>query len=283
SVLFYPVYTSSSDASRQNTRISVTNVEPTRSAFLHLFFVDGSTCRVADLFMCLTPNQTASFPTSDFDPGMTGYMMIVAVDRNGCPINFNYLIGDEFVKFASGHQANLGAESIPAVAGSLVACSGPTANINFNGVEYAPIPRVIALDNLPSRADGNDTMVIIDHVGGNLLTGAVMLTNLFGILYDDTELALSFSVTSRNCQFHSSLSNTFPRTAPRFEQVVSSGRSAWFKLYSTDNQGLFGSAINFNANSMANASAYNQGHNLHKLTFTTGASYTIPVLPVSCQ
>ncbi|MGH9850677.1 MAG: carboxypeptidase regulatory-like domain-containing protein, partial [Blastocatellia bacterium] len=124
SVLFYNIYSSSSaNPNRENTRISMTNVDPSRAAFVHIFFVDGATCSVADAFICLTANQTVSFLASDLDPGTTGYIVAVAVDRNGCPINFNYLIGDEYVKFESGHQANLGAESIPAVAGGFTACS----------------------------------------------------------------------------------------------------------------------------------------------------------------
>src|SRR5262249_38292419 len=115
------------------------------------------------------------------------------------------------------------------------------------------------------------------------LTFANTLTNLFGLIYDDGEQAFSFTLSPRTCQFRGSVNNAFPRTTPRFEQLVPAGRSAWFKFYSTGDQGLFGAAINFNPNSAASASAYNQGHNLHILTTTTGASYNIPVLPVSCQ
>ncbi|MDX2034693.1 MAG: S8 family serine peptidase [Blastocatellia bacterium] len=283
SVLFFPVYTSSSDPNRQNTRISMTNVNGARSANLHLFFVDGSTCAVADAYVCLTPNQTASFLASDLDPGTTGYLIAVATDVNGCPVNFNYLIGDEYVKFGTGHQANLSAEAVPAIVGSRVACPGSEARLRFDGIEYAPVPATLALDNVPSRADANDTLVIINRVGGDLLTFAATLTNLFGILYDDAEQAYSFSLSPRTCQFRGSVGNAFPRTTPRFEQVVPAGRSAWFKFYSTSDQGLFGAAINFNPNAAASASAFNQGHNLHKLSFTTGMSYAMPVLPVSCQ
>jgi len=38
-----------------------------------------------------------------------------------------------------------------------------------------------------------------------------------------------------------------------------------------------------NANSGSSAGAFNGAHNLHKMTLTTGASYVVPVLPVSCQ
>jgi hypothetical protein len=283
SVLFYNIYTSATDPNRQNTRISLTNIEPTRPAFIHLFFVDGSTCSVADAFLCLTANQTVTFLASDLDPGTTGYIVAVAVDRNGCPINFNYLIGDEYVKFASGHQGSLAAEAIPAIAGSFTPCTGAETNLLFDGVAYAPVPRVLAMDNVGSRADGNDTLVIVNRVGGDLLTTAATLRTIFGVMYDDAENALSFAVDPRVCQFRASVGNNFPRTTPRYEQAVPAGRTAWFKFYSTLDQGLFGAAINLNANANASAGAVNGAHNLHKLNFTTSMRYTIPVLPVSCQ
>ena len=59
-----------------------------------------------------TGNQTISFLASDFDPGTTGYIVAIASDTStGCPINFNFLIGDEFVKAASGFAAR--AKSYP--------------------------------------------------------------------------------------------------------------------------------------------------------------------------
>ncbi|MDQ3009490.1 MAG: ExeM/NucH family extracellular endonuclease, partial [Acidobacteriota bacterium] len=48
SVLIYNVYTSSTNPIRQNTRISLTNINQTLPAFVHLFFVDGTSCSVAD-------------------------------------------------------------------------------------------------------------------------------------------------------------------------------------------------------------------------------------------
>lgn len=67
---------------------------------------------------------------------------------------------------------------------------------------------------------------------------------------------------------------------PRFEQFIPAGRSGWLKLFSENDQGLFGAAINFNAAS--STGSFNQGHNLHTLTHTAGMAYTIPVFPPSC-
>ena len=118
----------------------------------------------------------------------------------------------------------------------------------------------------------------------NLGTGAATLGSIFGILYDDTERGLSFSLAG-GCQLRGSLTNNFPRTAPRLEQFIPAGRSGWMKLYSQSDAtaiGLMGAAINFNANATANATAFNQGHNLHALTVTSAMNYVVPVIPPSC-
>lgn len=283
SVLIYNLYTSAATGGEaQNTRIAITNTHLQQAAFVHLFFVAES-CSVADSFLCLTPNQTATFLASDLDPGTSGYLVAVATDPQGCPANFNFLIGDEFVKLASGHATNLGAEAIAAIAGGLPVCdsNSVTAQLSFDGVSYAPVPRALALSNLASRADGNDTLLVLNRIGGNLGIGASTLGSIFGILYDDAEHGLSFSF-SGNCQLRSSINNNFPRTAPRFEQFVPAGRSGWMRLYSQSDVGLTGAAINFNANAASTAGAFNQGHNLHTLTLATAASYVIPVFPPNC-
>ncbi|MDX2042758.1 MAG: putative Ig domain-containing protein [Acidobacteriota bacterium] len=285
SVLIYNVFTSSASApNTQNTRVSLTNTHPLLPANVHLFFVDGASCSVADSYVCLTANQTTSFLLSDLDPGTTGYIVAVATNSRGCPINFNYLIGDEYVKFASGHVANLAAESFTALAGGLPACDNQsvTAALNFDGTSYNRAPAVLALSNVSSRADGNDAMLIVNRLGGNLGVGASTLGTLFGILYDDAENALSFNVTG-GCQLRSSLSNNFPRTTPRFETYIPAGRTGWLKVFNqTGAIGMTGAAINFNANSASSAGAFSQGHNLHALTLNASSNYVIPVFPPNC-
>jgi hypothetical protein len=284
SVLVYNIYTSASDPTRQNTRISITNTDTARPIAVHLFFVDGSSCSVADSILCLTPNQTSSFLASDLDPGTTGYIVAVAVDAAGCPTNFNFLIGDEYVKFASGHEANLGAEAIAALPGGLAFCNtnSSTAQLNFDGISYNPVPHVLAADNIGSRADGNDTLLILNRIGGNLATGASTLGTIFGLFYDDSETGVSFSLASGACQFRNSITNTTPRTTPRFEQFVPAGRSGWFKVWVPGLFGMTGAILNTNPSAGTSAGAFNQGHNLHKLTLTSTASYVIPVFPPGC-
>ncbi|MGH9843643.1 MAG: hypothetical protein ACREEM_33315 [Blastocatellia bacterium] len=292
SLLVYNFYTSgATSGNAENTRINITNTSSSSSAQVHLFFV-ASNCQVADSFICLTPNQTASFLTSDLDPGVSGYIVAIASDRDGCPSIFNFLIGDEYVKLASGHSANLGAEAFAALATKTDNC-GSAATLAFSGATaiavedtttaatYNRVPRVLAASSIPSRADGNDTLVVINRIGGNLATGAATLSTLFGLLYDDAESVFSFSVAG-GCQLRGSLSNTFPRTTPRFESLIPAGRSGWFKIWSTSDIGILGAVINANATSGASAGAFTGGRNLHKLTLSAAASYVIPIFPPSC-
>ena len=288
SVLVYNFYSSQIiNPNVENTRISITNTEASRTAYVHLFFIDGSNCSVADSFICLTPNQTASFLASDIDPGVSGYIVAVAVDREtGCPTSFNYLIGSEYIKLASGHAANLKAESFSALYdGTMAGCdvNSSMAVLNFNGLpgNYSPAPRTLALDYLPSPADGNSTLLILNSFGGNLASSASLMGDLFGLLYDDLENPYSF-VFSGRCQFREKISNSFPRTTPRPFSVMPPGRSGWIRLLTVEDRAILGAAINFNPMAAASVGAFNQGHNLHKLAFTTAASLTIPVLPPSC-
>jgi hypothetical protein len=289
SILIYNTYTSSASApAQENTRINITNTSSTSAAFVHIYFVEGTSCSVADTFICFTANQTASFTTSDADPGTRGYIVVVAVDGVfGCPTNFNFLIGDEYVKYASGHAANLGAEAIAAIAAP-AGCDGAStaATIAFDGVSYNRIPRVLADDSIPSRIDSNDTKLIVNRIGGNLVTGAATLGTLFAVVYDDAENTFSTSFTG-NCHLELSLgANNLPRVVGGWNALIPAGHTGWIKFWSTSDIGILGSAINFNANAAVgnpnHPGDFSGGHNLHKLTLSAVNTYTVPVFPPAC-
>lgn len=285
SVLFFNLYSSSaSNQSAVNTKIEITNINPSQSVAVHLFFVDGDSCSPADYYFCLTPNQTYSFRASDYDPDTTGYIVAVAVNNLGCPIQFNYLIGAEYVKLASGHFTALNAESLAAVRPLTDLCDNNSSYqsvLNFNGDDYDRVPATLAIDNIPSRLDNNDTLVIINRAGGDLGLGVSTIGTLFGLLFNDVETPHSFSLSSNRCQYRFSFGETVPRTVPRVTSIIPSQRTGWAKFYSQNGAPLFGAVINRNTNSPTVASAFNGGHNLHKLTLTS-TSYTIPVFPAAC-
>jgi hypothetical protein len=165
----------------------------------------------------------------------------------------------------------------------LTACdaNSVTVQLNFDGVSYNRAPRVLAASNIPSRADSSDTLFVLNRLGGSLASVAATLGSIFGILYDDAENPLSFTFNVTACQFRASLRNSFPRTAPPFENFIPAGRSGWARLYSLSDVALLGAQLIFNANAGTSAHAFNQGHNLHKLTLTTTA-LTVPIFPPNC-
>ena len=284
SILFFNLYTSSStDSARENTRINITNTAD-KEVTLHQFFVSGDTCAVSDNYLCLTGSQTTSFMISDVDPDVTGFLIVVAVDGvTGCPINFNFLIGDEYVALASGHAANLGAEAFAAI--SKVPCdcdeNSLSANLLFDGEHYNQVPRVLVASNLPSFADNNSTLIILNRVGGDLFERVDRIGDFNGWLFDDQERALSF-VASGGCQFRQLINGTFPRTAPRFPQFVPSGHTGWMKFIAGEGAAILGSMIVLNPQAENFPNAFNGGRNLHRPTFAPSAIYKMPVFLLHC-
>jgi hypothetical protein len=285
SVLFFNLYSSSlSNSKSENTRINITNTNPDRDVAVHLFLVDGATCAPADSYICLTASQTASFLVSDIDPGVMGFIVAIATDNDGVPINFNYLIGDEHVKLASGHAANLGAEAFSAIQPDPAYMVDPfRALLMFNDWHYSDAPRMLALDYVPSPKDGNRTLLIINRFGGDLITGDRWVGSIFGVMYNDAEIPFSFSFYGGSCQVKQQLSDSFPRTVPSLSTAIPSGRSGWMKFWSAgapDNNkpGILGSVLYYNYDDGSQ-----QGHNLHKLTTTVvGEGYFVPVFPPPC-
>jgi uncharacterized repeat protein (TIGR01451 family) len=281
SVLIFPLYTSDpASPNLTNTRISLTNTSTTSAVSVHLFFVDGSTCNVADRYLCLTANQTTSLTTVEFDPGTTGHMVVVAVDSNGFPLNFNFLIGDAYVKTVVGQNrffGNYGAEAYSALREFITDPTGTTTAINFNGVDYDFALKTLAVSSIGSRANGNNTLISVVRTGGNLGTGIASLGSIFALLYDDQEDAASFNF-SGGCQLRGVLDNAFPgRASPRFDDKIPSGRSGWMKFFMTGAGGMVG--VSFHAN--ATDGGFNGARMMHKLTLTTD-SYVMPVFTPGC-
>ena len=211
-------------------------------------------------------------------------MAVAVEDNTGLPRAFNELIGDEYVKFSSGHAANLAAESIAA---SMMFPAGldatnTTATLRFDGMNYNRLPRVLAASNIGSTADSNSTMMIIDRVGGNFTTSGALIGNITGLLWDDAENQYSFTANLSSCQYRKVLDNSFPRTFTPFNRVLPAGRTGWMKFWAVNDSALFGAQINFNPTTNANSGAFNQGHNLHHLTLTDTATIVIPLFIPSC-
>ncbi len=282
SLLVYNYYTSTPGVNNRNTRINITNTNAQRFAYVHMFFI-SETCAVADYKTDLSPNQTFSFLVSDYDPGFSGYIIALTENPNtGLPRRFNWLIGDEYFKAAIG-SANLGAiafsalwtredEDAPNYNG------GPTITLNLDGNQYNRAAATVAADNIPSKQDLNDTTIILNSLRGDLTSAMGNVGTMFGLLYDDVEVSYSFSINV-GCHTRVTLSDTTPRTAPRFTTVIPAGRTGWMKLYSNAANAVVGAMVNSNPNTESRPDVFNGGHNLHHLTLSTNGFLTIPVFP----
>jgi hypothetical protein len=284
SVLIFNLYSSdASDPAVENTRINITNINGDDQVILHAFFIAGGSCEVIDIYLCLTPNQTMSFLASDIDPGLTGYLIVVATNDGGCPVNFNHLIGDEYVKLSGGHAANLGAEAFAAIAEVPCECdeNSMTAEIAFDGERYNQAPRALSASNIQSNGDDNSTILVINKVGGDLSDRAEAIGDFNGLLFDDLERGFSFS-SQAGCQFKQKLSNSFPRVTPRFSQIIPSGHTGWMHFATANGGGITGAVIVFNRNRSVSSSAYSGGRNLRIATLTGSAKIRVPVFPPKC-
>jgi uncharacterized protein len=278
SVLFFNAYSSSTDY-RHDSMISLTNTNPAQSVSVRILFIDGQTGAAESRFLTLTPNQTIRFLASDQDPGVTGYIMALAIDDHGCPLNFNYLIGEAAVRFESGHASNLAAIAVAAIADSDLLCQpGLVIDLPFDGNVFQMLPRTLAVNSVPSRLDGNQTLLIVNRLGGNLTNTISPIGTISGSLYNDVEAEWYFTIQGNSPQLRGIMASaTFPLTSLRFENVVPAGRTGWMRLATTAETGIIGAVINLNS------SGYNNGHNLHALTLTPSTHYLLPIVSPSSQ
>lgn len=301
SMLFYNIYTSEIGNPASNTRINITNTSTTRDVAVHLFFVDGSNCGFADTFVCLTKNQTFSFLASDYDPGVTGFIIAVAVNIDGLPLDHDFLIGDLYVKMnynGKYYQANLGAEAFeaqfPGGDGSVgfvhpndstIACLTYGTNLGGLGNMYDAIPTTLAIDSIPPPNQNNSTLLILNSTQGTSVKAGV-IGSIQGLLFDDVERPYSWVASGLGCQVIRPLSNSFPVTVPRFGTILKD-ITGWMKFWTLPAAngktiGLLGAVLNSNNNVTTSSGAFNGGHNLHKLTVAPCPGFCIPVYAPPC-
>lgn len=300
SVLFYNYYVSDASSLSVNTRFTITNANPTQDIAIHLFFVDSTTCNVADSFICLTKNQTASFLASDIDPNTTGYLIAIAVDNEGRPASFNYLAGDELIVAPTGHRFSLLAVAAARRDGLFASpanADGVTATMYFNGDQYDYLPFTMVLDNFPSQqagagSAGGDTRLYVYTPLSNLTGASAPAGSLFFLVHDDQESTYS-GVLTYTCYLSSDKQRiTSIRTAPNINTLVQPGQSGWASFSASGSFAVrsdsVGSTITLRnlpllASTATRLGNFTGGHNLRYSTvFNPGYSITLPLIPPSC-
>jgi hypothetical protein len=283
SVLVYNYYSSTIPATDEDTVFELTNNHKSDANFVHLFFVEGNFCSPADIYFCVAPRDTVIFRASDLVPMEKGYLIAIATGDEGVPINFNFLSGNEEIKLASGHKADFAAVAIPAIASN----PAPTppfpveATMNFDGIHYDKVPRVLELERVYSVADGNSTLLIVNRLNRSLALGGFTLGVVEGILTNlDTGTEYAFSDAGPGCQLKQILSDTFPAImTPVFSVALPAKQEGNLKIWATADLGVSGAAINFNT--ARKGKKLNSGDNLRAVTVTT-ASIVVPVFVPAC-
>ena len=200
-------------------------------AFVHLFFIDSTNCQQMDLFLCLTPNASFSFKASEYDPGTTGYLLAVAVNNQGVPIQNNGLIGNAFVNDGSS-TGNYGAESFRANSPMVATVSGNTAKLFFDGVGYDAVPNQLVTE-IQSPLDAVGQQIITAGLSGDLTTGAISGATQVGtgLVFNEKEVFASFSVLlTGTCQARATISTTSPRVPNGLGNLIKTGQAGLLKI-----------------------------------------------------
>lgn len=268
SVLFYNKYTSNpTNPQAEDTQISITNTNTTQNASVHLFFIDGNSCTPADAFIILTPNQTASFMASDFDPGTQGYIVAVSVGVNGGgvsgPNQFNFLVGDLLIRESSGHLAALSAVGIRRNTGGVSNNGNGTATLSFGG-DYDPLPATVAISSFNSQVT-HSTLLAIYSPSDNLLFGSSTEVSVAALVFDDQEKL--YSTTFRIRCYNQIPLNSLRVLSQGLNSIIPAGRTGWMRM-NAGGLPLLGAVL-------TKGGIFNGGHNLHHLS-TTGFSMTVP-------
>lgn len=149
---------------------------------------------------------------------------------------------------------------------------------------HDPIPNRLALDNIQSPADGNNTLLIAHSTQGRVDQAGGMGT-IIGLLYNDTEKGFSYQTSFAGCLEIRLLNDSTIRVPNGYSKVIPAGRSGWMTVQSAQNVagipnlGLLGAMLVSNAKSNTDKAAFNGGHALHFLSLRSNPGFAVPVIP----
>jgi len=100
SVLVFPFFLSDPDYTTTDSMVSVTNTNNENDTCARYTFFEYDSCNEFNFDLCFTPNQVISLNISDYVPsGGAGFLVVSAIYPNGTLKDFDYLIGNMYVKY----------------------------------------------------------------------------------------------------------------------------------------------------------------------------------------
>ncbi len=226
SVLVFPYYTSTIGGA-SDTRLTISHTGGgTGLTYVHLFLIDGATCQQSDFFLCLTPNVSFSFKASDYDPGLTGYVIAVATNAQGVPIRNNVLIGNAFVNTPQ-FTDNYGAEAFGANSEAVALVASGTARLFFDNLGYDGVPNQFAVE-VQSPLDAAGQQIVTASLNGDLnasqMNGAAQVGT--GLIINGNEKPTGSFVSwlTGGCQVSGQITDTTPRVPGGMKAVIPKGQ-----------------------------------------------------------
>ncbi|HZS09735.1 MAG TPA: HYR domain-containing protein [Blastocatellia bacterium] len=235
SILFFHKFTSdASKASTVNTLLTLTNTNPRDGVAIHLIF--SANCVSEEQFISLGPNQTRTLLMSRERPNATGYAMAIAVNGDGAPTQFNWLIGSAVLRDAHGHEAGYNALAVAKrTAGAAHTSNEGYAELNFDGGEYDKLPKMIALDNLQNQAGGVagalSTEVTVYSPAPRPDADEYSPTKITAVAYDQSGKPYA-EVIDNVCQLSTAASKIW--VDPGINSIVTAGNPGWASFSATD-------------------------------------------------
>jgi len=266
SILFFNRFTSNPVNTLQgDTQINITNHNQSKGIDIHFYIVDGSSCSVADFGSSLNASQTISFLMSDFDPGIFGYLIVVAEDL-GVPTQHNWLTGTSLVREFDGRQGALSAVSIGKLsAGPITPDPDGEYRLKFNGSVYEKLPQILAIPSVDSQVSTTSYLYIYTP-STNVYVGSSSSITVSTLLYNDASQSLSGSF-SVGCYRQDSFFTVFNRGGG-INRHIPAGRTGWIRM-SASGGPILGSVITRNA-------MFQGGYNLPAISLYSNHEISVP-------
>src|SRR5262245_38598542 len=229
SVLFFHRYTSDTARPNEvNTLITLTNANPRDSVIARVFFVHDGVFE--DQFVTLVANQSRTLVAGGASPNTTGYVMVVAVNTQGLPTQFNWLIGGASLRDGQGHEASYNAFAVAKRSAGPINFNegGLSATVRFDNTDFDRLPRVAAVDSLrnqdPASGTAVTTSVALYSPKADLTGGQAAPYRLAATAFDDA----GQSFTQETAVDHALNLNVSQIWTERpFNTIISGDRLGW--------------------------------------------------------